>query len=783
MFKNYFKIAWRNLFKSKVLSFINIAGLALGMAGAVLLIMNIQYELSVDQFHTKKDRIFKAYNKTIINGKLEAWNATSASLAPALKKDYPEIKDVTRVAGTEKIFSYRDKKLKIPGNYADPSFLNMFSFPLFKGNEQTALNDIHSIVITEQLASKIFGDEDPMNKIILVDNADNFTVTGVLKDLPYNTKFRFEYLLSWEFLKAKGIENPSWDNNYVSTFAELQPHTDFNSVNKKITDVATRNAGADKPKAFLYPFAKEHLYGHFENGIATGGNIDNLNMLSILAGIILLIACINFMNLSTARSEKRAREVGVRKVMGAVRRALVFQFIGESVLLSSIAGIIAFVIVQLLLPVFSSLAKVHLIIPYTSIVFWLLAACFILFTGILAGSYPAFYLSSFKPVEVLKGVLKNGNALVTPRKVLVVVQFVLSIFLINFTILFQKHINHSKNREIGYVKENLIFHTVTDDLRKNYNLVKNELINTGIATSVCETNTPVTRDRSGITGLKWEGMDLKANVAFNNVTTSGDFVETNGLKLLAGRDIDLAGFPTDTASCMINETALKIMGLKNPIGQVIKYEDVDWKLIGVVKDFLIGSADQATSAMFIRGTKGGDFISVRLNSNNPPLQNLKAAEAILKKYNPGFLTEYTFADEDYAFKFKQVKNVATLIKSFAFIAIFISCIGLFGLSIYMAENRTKEIGIRKVLGASVQRVTILLAKDFVKPVIIAIIIASPLSLLFMNFFLQHFSYRTSISWWILCAAGGGALLIALVTISFQSVKAAVANPVKSLRSE
>ncbi len=287
MIKNYFRIAWRNLSKNSVLSFINIAGLALGMAGAVLLIMNIQYESGVDQFHSKKDYIYKAYNKDIINGKLEAWNVTSASLAPALRKDYPEIKEVTRVAGTEKLFSYKDKKIKIQGNYADPNFLDMFSFPLLKGSAQSALNDAHSIVITEQLAKKIFGDDDPMNKVIRADNTDNFTVTGVLRDLPFNTDFRFEYLVSWEFLKAKGIENASWDNNYVSTFAELQPGADIRLINKKISDVGTRYSKQDKPKTFLYSFAKEHLYGHFENGVATGGNIDNQYMLGVLAGIIL----------------------------------------------------------------------------------------------------------------------------------------------------------------------------------------------------------------------------------------------------------------------------------------------------------------------------------------------------------------------------------------------------------------------------------------------------------------------------------------------------------------
>ncbi|MEO5891887.1 MAG: ABC transporter permease [Ferruginibacter sp.] len=784
MLKNYFKIAWRNLFKHKVLSVINIAGLALGMAGAVLLIMNIQYEASVDQFHAKKDHIYKVYNKLVVNGRMEAWNVTSASMAPALKKDYPEIKEAIRVAGTGKLLSYGDKKLDVGGNYVDPAFLGMFSFPLVKGSAETSLKDIHSIVITEELAKKIFGDEDPMNKIIRADNADNFTVTGILKDLPYNTEFRFEYLLPWDFLKSKGVEYPSWDNNYLTTYAELFPTADITALNNKVADVILRNTDKDqKAKAFLYPFTQEHLRNHFENGKAVGGRINNQYMLGVLALIILLIACINFMNLSTAHSEKRAKEVGVRKVMGAFKRALVAQFISESILLSFIAGILAFIVVQLLVPAFSSLAHVHLMIPYSSVVFWLLAIGFILFTGILAGSYPAFYLSSFKPVKVLKGVLKNGNALVTPRKVLVVFQFVLSIFLINFTILFQKQIDHTQNREIGYVKENLIFHPATQDLQKNYALVKNELLSSGTATAVCQSSTTVTRERGSISGLKWEGMDEKANVAFGLLNTNADFIKTNGLKLLAGRDIDIAAYPTDTTGCVINESAVKVMGFTDPVGKTIKDEDVNWKIVGVVKDFLIGPADQQMEPVLIRGSNENNFINIRLNSNNPPLQNLQSATAILRKYNPNYLTEYQFADADYAFKFKEAKSAATLINGFAFIAIFISCMGLFGLSVYMAANRKKEIGIRKVLGSSIAGVTTLLAKDFVKLVVIAICIASPLAWLFMNSFLQHFSYRTNISGWIFFATGFIAIFIALITVSFEAIKAAVANPVNGLRME
>lgn len=784
MWKNYFKIALRNLWKNKVLSFINIAGLALGMAGAALLILNIQYEVSVDQFHEKKDHIYKAYNKGEVNGKLECWNATPPPLAPALEKNYPEVKEVTRVSGTEKLLSYGDKKIKVQGNYTDPSFLQMFSFPLVKGAPQSALNDTYSLIITEGLAKKIFGTEEPVGKIIRADNADNFTVTGVLKDLPYNTEFKFEFLLPWEYVKVKGIENGSWTNAYASTFVELHPASDINAVNHKISDVISRQTNSDaKIEIFLYPLTKEHLQNRFENGKPAGGRITNLYFLGTLAGIILLIACINFMNLNTARSEKRAKEVGIRKVVGAAKKSLVIQFISESVLLAALAGVIALVFVQLTLPAFSSFAKVHLVLAYQSPLFWLMAVCFVVFTGILAGSYPAFYLSSFKPVKVLKGVLKNGNSLVTPRKILVVVQFALSVFLINFIILFRKQINHSENREIGFVKEALIFHSLTDDLRKNYTSVKNELLNSGTAVSVCQSSTPITRGGTSISGLKWEGMDSKSNISFELVTTREDFVKTNGLKLAEGRDIDVTNFPTDTASCLVNETALKVMGLKNPIGQIIKDENANWKIVGVIKDFIINAPNQAIQPMFIRGDNRGNFISIRLNSHNPSMQSIKKAETIIKKYNPNFITEYGFADDDYAAKFKQAKNASALISSFALIAIFISCMGLLGLSIYMAETRTREVGIRKVLGATVASITSLFAKDFLKLVLIAAVIASPLAWLFMNFFLQQFTYRTSISWWILVAAGAAALLIALLTISFQSIKAAVANPVKNLRTE
>ena len=605
---------------------------------------------------------------------------------------------MARIAPTGKLFSYQDKKINAAGNYADGSFLNMFSFPLIKGNKQTALQDAHSIVVTEKFAKKLFGNEDALNKIISIDNADNFTVTGILKDLPDNTRLQFEYLLPWKYLQAKGIENATWTNNYTSTFVELQPSANIDVLNKKLGNIIGKyDKNEQDVKVFLYPLTRLHLWDRFENGEPVGGNIDTVRMLCILAAIMLIIACINFINLSTARSEKRSKEVGVRKVMGAAKQSLVFQFIAESLILAFIAGVFALVIIQLVLPSFSVFANVHISLAYNSPVFWLSFLLFIVFTGIIAGSYPAFYLSSFKPVKVLKGAINTGKTLATPRKILVIIQFVFAIFLINFTIIFQKQINHTESREIGFVQNNLLFHPLTDDLKKNYDLVKYELLNSGAATAVSKSSTTVTRQAAVINGLSWQGADPKANSLFEYINTSGDFVKTNGLQLIAGRDIDMKTFPADSASCVINESASKLLHFKNPIGQIIS-ETRTWKIVGVVKDFLIGSPDQEAGPMLIAG--GNDANYININSAKASVQNIKAITSILKKYNPGYPTELGFAEEDYAAKFRHVKDVSILINSFAFIAIFISCLGLFGLSAYMAEKRTKEIGIRKVLGSN-----------------------------------------------------------------------------------
>lgn len=784
MFSSYIKVAWRNITRNKVHSLINIMGLALGMAGAILLLLNIRYGLSVDQFHGNKANLYTTYNRGTVNGQLVCWNATAPPLAPALQHEFPEIKNIARLMGSSRLLRYADKKINAQGNFVDPAFLSMFSFPLLQGNAAMVLGDANGIVLTQQLATKLFGSDDPLNKTITTPTGDNFIVTGVLKDLPDNTRFKFEYLLSYGYLQTNGRSPGDWRHMNANTFVELLPGTSIEAMNKKIVGIAARSSSLlSGQQVFLYPFTREHLYGRFVNGKPDGGHIDNLRMLGALAGIILLIACINFMNLSTARSEKRAREVGVRKVIGAGRQSLILQFIGESILMAVLAGIIAFLLVEMAIPAFSTLINTKLSIPWASPGFWAMALGFVLLTGLLAGSYPALYLSSFKPIRVLKGVLKNSRTLVTPRKILVVLQFVFSIFLINFTIIFQKQILYGLNRETGFVKENLVFQPLTDDLRKNYDAVKNELINSGTASSVCTSNTTVTSYSAEESGLKWAGMDPKSNPAFVLMEEGGDFIRTNGLTLLAGRDIDLDHYAGDTLSCVVNEASVKVLGFKEPVGQVIIDEDKRWKIVGVVKDFLIGDPGEASKQVLIKGGRGKGYLSIRLNNNQGTLQSAQQAEAILKKYNTNFLTEVRFADEAYATKFKQTKNTGSLINIFAFLAIFVSCMGLLGLSAYMAENRTKEIGIRKVLGASVASITGLLTRSFIQLILVAIVIASPLSWLFMNNFLLRFSYRTNLNAWVLVAAGAAAIGIALFTIAFQTIRAAIANPVKSLRAE
>lgn len=684
------------------------------------------------------------------------------------------------------MFNFADQAIKATGLDVDKPFLTMFSFPLLEGNASHALDDANSVVLTQTLARKIFGDQDPVGKVVKIDATELYKVTGVLKDLPNNTQFDFEYLVSLAGHKRLAIDETKWNTNSYNTYLQLKPGTAIDQFGQKIKNIVLKHDPSTEEEVFIHPIGKWHLYSRFENGKIAGGRIETVRLLLIIACLILLIACINFMNLSTAQSEKRAKEVGLRKTIGANRISLIKQFLSESILITFIAGIIALLIVQLCLPAFNHLTDKKLIIEYGNPSFWLAGISFILITGLLAGSYPAFFLSGFQPVRALKGLFKGKNQLITPRKVLVVIQFAIAIVLIVSTLIIYKQIKYAQERDNGYVQNQLLEHPINGDIAKNFELIKNDLINQGIASAISKTSMTVTFEGNSSSGLQWgDNNPDHAKINFMQLASTGDFVKTMGVKLVLGRDIDRINFPTDSDAVLLNQTAVDWMKLKNPIGQIIKANNSNLTVIGVFKDFIIGSPYKPVNPMVVYGTENWHYgnMLIRLNSHNPVSKSLKTAEAIFKKYNPAYPFEYQFVDQEYGQKFKEEERTGKLAALFAGLTIAISCLGLFGLAAYMAENRSKEIGIRKVLGASVASLIQLLTKEFVVLVIVAILIAAPIGWYAMNKWLQDFTYRISISWLTFVMAGVLAIVITVLTVSFQAVKAAVVNPVKSIRSE
>ena len=795
MFQNYFKTAWRNLIKGKSFSVINIAGLAIGMAGSILILLWLENEISFDKFHENKNNLYELYSLTSnIDGQPRAVNATSQPLGPALIQNYPEIASFTRVWGLRNwLLSANNKSLiSTQGFIVDSSFLQMFSFPLVEGNISAQLKDSHSMLITQDMAKKLFGNVDPVGKIIKTENTDNFIVTGVLKNPPVNTRFQFDYLLPWLYKNTQNDgyanETERWLSNNTSTFVLLKPNTDLASLNQKISDITKRHTGRnDIWTHFLFPLKKWHLYSEFENGKSVSGRIETVRVFAIIAAFILFIACINFINLSTARSENRAKEVGIRKVVGAGKGLLVGQFIAEAFLTACIAGGIALWIVQLVLPSFNILISTQISIPYQNFYFWLYALLFIVFTSLLAGSYPAFYLSSFKPVSIFKQQFKRTTAAITPRKILVVLQFTFAIVLIISTLVIRSQIQYAQERDKGYSNNNLLHVDFVGDIDKNYLLIKQELINSGTATSVTKSMTGIVGGGAPTWGLRWQNENPSdTNTTITLYSEDADLVTTARLHLTAGRDINIYKYRSDSSSVILNETAAKLMGFKEPLGQIINepHNSRQLRVVGIVKDFIIGSPYDKVPPIVIDGP-GAWFTGMHIRFN-PGLQTnsaLAKTERIFKKYNPAYPFDYKFVDEEYAKKFDDERRTKTMAGLFAALAIFISCLGLFGLSAYVAESRTKEIGVRKVLGASVINITQLLSFEFIKLVIISIFIATPLSWYAMNKWLEDYHYRITLNWMVFFIAGFLAIAIALFTVSFQSIKAAMANPVKSLRAE
>ncbi len=789
MIKSYFKVGLRNIVKNKGYSFINISGLAIGMAATMLILLWAQNEIGFDRFHEKTDRIYQMFSRDEDNGRLDVWGNTPALLAPELKQSYAEVEDAVRFRIVYFLTKAGEKHFNVAGGFADPAFLSMFSFPLLEG-AKGALNDDSGVVLAEKLAIKLFGTTDCIGKAVIINDNDSFIVTGVLKALPGNTGFDFEFLVPWNYMTRLGWDkNQTWAFTNAATYVLLKEGGSQLAFDNKIKTIISKHivkGDGSTREVFSHPLKKVHLYSSAENGKLTRGRIETVQLFITIAIFILLIACINFMNLSTANSEKRAQEVGIRKIVGAHRNSLIFQFIAESTTLALVSFFFALIMVQLLQNTFNRIVGAQLYIDWSNPGFWLFSFLFVLFTGLVAGSYPAFYLSSSQPIKVLKGAFKNLSSIITPRKVLVVLQFTFAVTMIICTIIVQRQIRYAQGREIGYNRPDLAYNFTQGDVLEHYDLIKHDLITSGAATSVSRTFSPITRIWGTMTGLTWPGSnedDKKIN--FLKYGVDVDFTKTIGTHLIQGRDLDIISYPADSASIILNEAAVKAMHIQDPIGETIKDETgFNWKVVGVIKDFIIESPYEEVKPMIIQGwsTRYG-VVHFRLNPANNRADNLTKAEQVFRKYNPEYPFEYYFADEYYDRKFGNEKQTRTLIALFSGLTIFISCLGLFGLAAYIAEQRTKEIGVRKVLGASVLNLWGMLSKDFILLVVISIGISIPIAYSFMNNWLQKYQYRTEMSWWIFGAAGLSALLITMFTVSYQSIKAALTNPVNSLRSE
>ena len=790
MLKNYFKIAWRNIIRSKVYSALNIFGLAIGMAVALLIGLWVHKEYSYDKFLPQYQQAYQVRRNFDSNGDTLNFTSTSLKLADALRSQIPEIEYVAETEFNMCGLKVGDKKFYKEGQYVAPDFLKIFQFPLLIGDASSVFKDPYSIVLTESTAKALFGNEDPINKMVRLNNKNDLKVTGILKEIPSNSSFQFKFLAPFAYFEAteawvKDARAGDYGWNSFNIYVKLKPGVSFAQVSRKIKDIEKtdkENGNAMRSDVMLQPLQNWHLYSNYINGKELGGLLEYVRMFSIIGILVLSIACINFVNLTTARSEKRAKEVGVRKAIGSERKDLIFQFLIESLLLTFISFLFSILFVQLALPSFNTLTSSKIFIPFSNIYFWIIVIGSVLITALLAGSRPAFYLSSLNPVKVLKGTMQTGKAAKLPRKILVVLQFGCSVALIISTIIIYQQIQYAKERPTGLSYNRLMMSDLNGDLSGNYTALKNELLEKGIAESVTTASSSATNVNSHSDVDKWPGKGADETIEMGIIRLSEDYFKTLAMTIKEGRDFKNLN---DTANVIFNETAIKRMRIKSPLGQVITFHDSPLRIVGIAKDALMLSPFEAADpTIFLYEPKNNhDVMMYRLSPNIKTQDAIVKLTAIFNKYNPAYPYTYQFADASYAAKFNLEVLVGKLAGLFAVLAIFISCLGLFGLAAYVAEQRTKEIGIRKVLGASVAQLWLMLSKDFILLVLISCIIASPIALYFLSGWLQKYSYRITIGAGVFIWAAIVALIITLITISFQAIKAAVANPVKSLRTE
>ncbi|MGI4803466.1 MAG: ABC transporter permease [Janthinobacterium lividum] len=794
MLKNYLKIAWRNLIKNKTYSALNIVGLAVGMAVALLISLWVYDELSFNKSFKNYDRIALVMQNKQSNIGIETWPLTPYPLADALRAEYgSSFKQVVLASGNwAHLLNTGSKKLSPTGTYFEPGVSQMLSLKMLSGSEN-GLQDQNSILLSEQVAASLFGTTNPIGQIIKMDQKTPVKVAGVYEKLPLNSAFAdVQFMVPWKlyFSNTEWIrkaEDP-WRPNAFFTYVELADHADLEKVSTQIKDVrlkhVNQNLAKQNPQLFLQPMRNWHLQDEFKNGINTGGRIQYVWLFGLIGTFVLFLACINFMNLSTARSEKRAKEVGIRKTIGSSRQQLTNQFFAESLLFVFLAFFLSLILVQLSLPVFNEIAGKETHILWSNPFFWLLSLAFCLLTGLIAGLYPALYLSSFEPIKVLKGTFRVGRFAAAPRQVLVVVQFTVSIVLIIGTIAVFRQIQFAKNRPVGYNRNNLVMVGMPSAAMHNhFAAIKTVLKNEGAIVDMTESEGGVTNVNSTNTGFDWKGKDPSLPTEFPNTDIGYDYGKTVGLQFIAGRDFS-KDFPSDSSAVIINEAAAKLMNFKNPVGEMITWDGHPIQIIGVVKDMVMESPyAPVRPSIFDLLNEPGSVLIAKINPKRSASEALQQIEKVYKTYNPEQPFDYKFVDEDYNRKFGDEERIGKLAGGFAALAIFISCLGLFGMASFVAEQRRKEIGVRKVLGASVLNLWQMLSKDFVQLVFLSILIAAPIAWVFLHSWLQNYAYHSALSWWIFAAAGFGAISITLFTVSFQAIKAALANPVKSLRSE
>lgn len=763
------------------------------MAVAILIGLWIYDELSFDNQFKNHKRIAQVIQNVSNNGDKDTWHQVPFPLGEELRKSYAgDFKNVVMTTNiSDHILAFDEKKLSKSGGYFEPGIVEMLSLTMLKGTGD-GLKDLSSILLSQSLAKALFKNADPLGKVLKIDNSFPVKVAGIYEDIPSNSSFaEVNFIAPWNLFAIsndlKNTVNP-WRCNCYTSFVQIADNADMNKISTKIKDAKIKKVNKDevfhKPQLFLFPMDKWHLYSEFKNGINTGGLIQYIWLFGIIGVFVLLLACINFMNLSTARSEKRAKEVGIRKSVGSMRIQLILQFFYESLLVVAFAFVVALALVWFSLPFFNTVSGKQVFILWSNPFFWLWVISFSVITGLVAGSYPALYLSSFNPVKVLKGTFKAGRFAAVPRKMLVVLQFTVSVILIIGTIVVYNQIRFAQQRPVGYSRDGLIkLPMITAEIHKHFDVVKNELVNAGAIAEMSEAGSPTTEVWSTNSGFDWKGKDPGMAVDFPNIEVSNDYGKTVGWQFLDGRDFSKE-YLSDSLGFVLNETAVKFIGLKNPVGEIVKWDSASFKVIGVIKDMVVESPYAPVRPTFFHLLKDpGGVVIMKINPKTSTHAALSEIESAFKKYNPDQPFQYQFVDEDYAKKFGNEERIATLSSFFAILAIFISCLGLFGMASFVAEQRTKEIGVRKILGASVFNLWRLLSKDFVVLVIISLLISIPVSYYCMHNWLQNYQYRTNISWWIFASASLGAIAITLLTVSFQAIKAAIANPVKSLRTE